>query len=70
MKYILSLLLVALNIINIPLSNLYMRVQKWYLPMRKKDPITFYAFAPFYWALVALATIIGYPCEEIAKHVH
>lgn len=70
MKYILSFILVLLNIINIPLSNLYLRVQKWYLPMRKTDPVTFIAFAPFYWILVVLATVIGQPCEVIAKHVH
>lgn len=70
MKYILAVILVALNLINYPLNILYMKVQKWYLPMWHKDKVIYFAFAPFYWTLVALTFIIGYPCEEIAKHIH
>ena len=70
MKYIATILLVILNIVNIPLSNLFMRVQKWYLPMWKEDKIIYFAFAPFYWILVALAVIIGYPCDKLAELAH
>jgi hypothetical protein len=70
MKYILSLILVLLNLINIPLSKLFLVVQRWYLPMWKKDKIIYFAFAPFYWVLVILTFIIGYPCEVIARLIH
>ncbi len=70
MKYIFAILLVILNLINIPLSILYMKVQKWYLPMWKKDKVIYFAFAPFYWILVILTFIFGYPCEILGKLVH
>jgi len=70
MKAILALILILLNLINIPLTHLYLKVQKWYLPQRKKDKVMFIAFAPFYWILVALAFIIGWPVEQLAKLVH
>jgi len=70
MKYIFSLILVLLNLINIPLSMLYMKVQKWYLPMWQKDKIIYFAFAPFYWILVVLTFIFGYPCEILGRLVH
>ena len=70
MKYIFAVLLVVLNILNIPMSILYLRVQKWYLPMRQKDMVTFIAFAPFYWIIVGVATIVGLPCEWLGKRVH
>jgi hypothetical protein len=70
MKYILSLILVLLNLINIPLSKLFLVVQRWYLPMWKKDKIIYFAFAPFYWVIVILTFIIGYPCEVLARHIH
>lgn len=70
MKYFFALLLVILNLVNIPLNKLYMAVQKWYLPMWKKDKIIYIAFAPFYWILVILTFIFGYPCEILAKLVH
>lgn len=67
MKYLIALIVVTLNLINVPLNMLYMKVQKWYLPMRKKDMVIFIAFAPFYWLLVGLTFIFGYPCEQLAK---
>ncbi len=70
MKYIFAIILVVLNIVNIPLSMLYMAVQKWYLPMWKKDKVIYFAFAPFYWILVGLTFIFGYPCEKIGGLVH
>ncbi|MEI7688900.1 MAG: hypothetical protein WCI91_01805 [Candidatus Nomurabacteria bacterium] len=70
MKYIFSVILVLLNLVNIPLSMLYMKVQKWYLPMWQKDKIIYFAFAPFYWILVALTFIFGYPCELLGRLVH
>jgi hypothetical protein len=70
MKYIFALILVTLNLVNIPLNKLYMVVQKWYLPMWKKDKVIYIAFAPFYWILVGLTFAFGYPCEQLAKLVH
>lgn len=66
MKYILAFILVILNLINVPLNKLYMIVQDWYLPMWKKDKVIYFAFAPFYWILIVLVFIIGYPCEKLA----
>jgi hypothetical protein len=65
MKFVFSILLVILNVINIPLNKLYMAVQKWYLPMWNKDKIIYFAFAPFYWVLVAITFIFGWPCEKL-----
>ncbi len=70
MKYIFALILVILNLVNVPLNKLFMVTQKWYLPMWKKDKIIYFAFAPFYWALVALTFIFGYPCEILSKLAH
>jgi len=47
-----------------------MVVQKWYLPMKKKDKVIYFAFAPFYWILVGLTFLFGYPCEILARLVH
>jgi len=69
MKYLIALILVVLNLINVPLNMLYMKVQKWYLPMRQKDMVIFIAFAPFYWLLVGLTFVFGYPCEVLARLV-
>lgn len=70
MKYIIAFIVVTLNLINIPLNKLFMATQKWYLPMWKKDKLIYFAFAPFYWILVALTFIIGYPVETLARLVH
>ena len=70
MKYIFSFILVLLNLINVPLNNLFTITQKWYLPMWKKDKVIYFAFAPFYWIIVVLTFIIGYPCELLSRLVH
>ena len=70
MKLFLSLILVILNLVNVPLNKLYLIVQKWYLPMWKKDKVIYIAFAPFYWILVGLTFAFGYPCEFIGRLVH
>jgi len=49
---------------------LYMKVQKWYLPMWHKDRFIYFAFAPFYWILVGLTFIFGFPVEQLSKLVH
>lgn len=59
-----------LNLVNVPLNKLYMVVQKWYLPMWHKDKVIYFAFAPFYWILVALTFIFGWPCEQLPKLIH
>lgn len=70
MKFIASLLIIILNLVAIPLNILYVKVQKWYLPMWKEDKIIYFAFAPFYWILVALTFIFGWPCDKLAKLAH
>lgn len=70
MKFIFAIILVVLNLVNVPLNMLYMKVQKWYLPMWKKDKIIYFAFAPFYWILVGLTFLFGYPCEILGNLVH
>lgn len=67
MRIIAIILLVVLGIIYYPLNSLYVIVQKWYLPMWRTDKVIYFAFAPFYWVLVALTTIISVPYEEISK---
>jgi len=69
MKFLIAFVVVLLNIINVPLNILYLRVQKWYLPMWHKDKVIFFAFAPFYWILVLLTFIIGYPTELLARMI-
>lgn len=70
MRFVFALLLVILNLIAVPLNMLYVKVQKWYLPMWKKDKIIYFAFAPFYWILVAITFIVGYPSEKLAQAIH
>lgn len=70
MKYIFALILVILNLVAVPLNLLYTKVQKWYLPMWKKDKVIYFAFAPFYWTLVALTFIFGWPCDILARLAH
>jgi hypothetical protein len=70
MKYLAALLLLIINLIAVPMNILYMRVQKWYLPMWKKDKVIYFAFAPFYWLLVILTTLISYPCDILARLAH
>jgi len=70
MKYVFALILVVLNLFAVPLNLLYMKVSKWYLPMWKKDKVIYIAFAPFYWILVGLTFLFGYPCDILAKLAH
>ncbi len=70
MKYIASILLILLNVINYPLGILYTKVHAWYIPLWKEDKILYIAFAPFYWILVVLCFIIGQPCEILKRFVH
>jgi len=67
MKYIAIILLVALGIFYVPINALYLAVQKWHFGMKKKDIVVYYAFAPFYWILVAITYIISAPYEFISK---
>lgn len=70
MKYVFALIVVILNLFAVPLNLLYMKVQKWYLPMWKKDKIIYFAFAPFYWILVGLTFLFGWPCDKLAALAH
>jgi hypothetical protein len=67
MRIIATILLIVIGVVYYPLNLLYMKVQKWYLPMWKKDKVIFIAFAPFYWILVAIVFILSYPYEWIAQ---
>lgn len=59
------LLIVVLGIIYIPINTIYMKVQKWYFGMKKKDPVIYYAFTPFYWLLVGITYLISAPYEFV-----
>ena len=61
------LLVVVIGIVYMPLNNLYMRTQKWYFGMKKKDEVVYYAFTPFYWLLVGLTYIVSAPYEFICN---
>ena len=67
MGIIATVLLVIFGIIYYPLNSLYLMVQKWYLPMWHKDRVIYFAFAPFYWILVGLTTIISLPYEKLSE---
>jgi hypothetical protein len=67
MRFIATILVVLIGLIYYPLNLLYTTVQKWYLPMWHKDRFIYFAFAPFYWIIVALTTIVSIPYEAIAK---
>lgn len=70
MRIIARLLLVVLGFIYYPLNLIYVRVKRWYLPMWKKDKVVYFAFAPFYWILVGLVTVISYPYELLMNIAH
>jgi|GEM_PF-1096286 len=67
MKYLYSFIYMILNAINIPLGNLYKKIKKWYQPMKTEDKVIWIAFAPFYYVLVVLVFLIGYPCGKLEK---
>jgi hypothetical protein len=66
-RIIATILLVAVGIIYYPLNLLYLRIQKWYLPLWHRDKFLYFVFAPFYWILVGIVSAISIPFEEIAK---
>jgi len=70
MKWIARLVVVVLGFIYYPLNLIYLKIQKWYLPQWKKDKVIYIAFAPFYWILVIIVTIISYPLELLSKIAH
>lgn len=67
MRFIATILVLIIGIVYYPLNLLYLRVQKWYLPMWHKDRFIYFAFAPFYWILVVIVTIISIPYEALTK---
>lgn len=67
MRIIATILLLVVGIVYYPLNVLYMAIQKWYLPMWKKDRVIYFAFAPFYWTFVGIVFIISYPYELLSK---
>jgi ATP/ADP translocase len=69
MKFLISIILIVLNIFNIPLSILFMKAQGYYLPLWKEDKILYIALAPFYWFLFLLAFIIGHACETLSTYM-
>ena len=70
MKFIIAFVIVVLNIFSYPINLLLMNVKKWYLPMWKKDKIIYFAFAPFYWILVALSFMFAFPIDLLSKMIH
>lgn len=69
MRFVAIVLVVLLGIIYYPLNSLYLLIRDWYLPMREKDIVIFWAFAPFYWILVALVSIISIPYEKLTEFI-
>lgn len=74
MKLIRILLTVIFGVIYIPLNWGLMKLQAWHFPMYKKDKITFFAFAPFYWIYFGIVAIVSIPYEMLtggaAEHIH
>lgn len=70
MKYIRILLTVAFGIIYLPVNNLYIIVQTWYLKIKKEDEITYYLFTPIYWVLFVVTIILSIPYQMVAKDLH
>ena len=69
-KFIKILLVVIFGIIYIPLNLVLQKLQKWYQPMFKKDKVIYFAFAPFFWLLVLIVTLVSYPYEKIGESLH
>ncbi len=69
MRFVIAIIMLIFGLIYYPLNSLYLITQKWYLPMWKKDKFIYFAFAPFYWIIVGLTTIIAIPYEELSKHI-
>jgi hypothetical protein len=66
-RLIATVLLVLIGIIYYPLNLVYLQIQKWYLPMWHKDKVIYFAFAPIYWLIVVIVTIISLPYEKISE---
>ncbi len=69
-KNIYTLILILLNLVNKPLKDFYKKVKEWYLPMEKDDIVIWVAFAPFYWIIVGLVYLVGFPAGKIDKIVN
>jgi hypothetical protein len=69
MRFVAIVLVVLLGIIYYPLNSLYLLIRDWYLPMKDKDIVIFWAFAPFYWILFALVSIISIPYEKLTEFI-
>ncbi|MEI6660185.1 MAG: hypothetical protein WCK91_02060 [bacterium] len=67
MRYIATLLTLIIGVIYWPLNLFYLWVQKWYFQMREEDKVIYWLFAPFYWALVAIVSILSIPYEALTK---
>jgi len=67
LKILYTLIYVILNAINTPFSNFFKKVKKWYQSMRTEDKVIWFAFAPFYYVLVTLSFLIGFPCGKLEK---
>ncbi len=69
-RFIRFVLAVAFSILYIPLNSFLMILQKWYLPMWKKDRLIYILFAPFYWIYFGIVWIISYPYELVTMNLH
>jgi len=67
MKYIATFLVIVIGLIYWPINIFYLWVQKWYFKEKERDLVIKWAFAPFYWVLVAIVSAISYPYEKIAN---
>jgi len=70
MRIIATILVIVLGLIYYPLNFIYLKIQQWYLPMWYKDRFIYFTFAPFYWIIVVIVTIISIIYEEISKYLH
>jgi len=70
MRIIATIFCLIFGLIYYPINSLYGIVNKWYLPMWHKDKIIYFAFAPFYWILVAIVMIISIPYEAVSNFIN
>lgn len=68
--FIKILITVVFSIVYVPMNWFFMKLQKWYLPLYKKDRFLYFALAPFYWTFVGINAIISVPYETIAESIH
>jgi len=69
MKYVINFLVIVLHSISVPLTNVFLKTQKWYLPLWKTDKILYFAFAPFYWFLFLLTFLFGFLADKVGKNI-